>query len=108
MGNLVADELLYSDNATIQSLTALATPQTALAANTTRKGGILYNDADQPCDVKLGTGVSATSFSVRLHKKDAEGIGDALNLGSQRVYTGAIEVLWIGTPVGALRVTEVT
>lgn len=108
LGNLVADELLYADNSTVQSLTATSSAQTALAANSTRKGALLYNDADTACYIKLGTGVTSSSFTLRLHAKDTDGIGDVLNLGSQRVYTGPIEVIWAGSPTGALRITEIT
>lgn len=108
LGNLQSDDLLSSANATVQSLTASASEQTALAVNTDRKGGLLYNDADQGCYIKLGTGVTTSSFTLRLHKKDADGLGDVLNLGALRVYTGAITVMWDVGVTGAMRITEIT
>ena len=108
MGNLVADELLYADNSTTQSLTALATAQTALAANTERKGGTLYNDVDKPCYVKFGSGVTTTSFHFKVSPKDSNGIGGRLDLGTQRVWTGSIEVIWDAAPTGALRIGELS
>lgn len=107
-GNLVADTLLYADNSTVQSLTASGAVQTALASNSLRSGGFLYNDADTACYVKFGATATTSSFTVKLGKKDTDGIGGSLNLGTLRVYTGIITVIWDGAPTGALRITELT
>ncbi|MCR4339262.1 MAG: hypothetical protein NUW01_05160, partial [Gemmatimonadaceae bacterium] len=66
IGNLSANELLSSDGATVTSLTADDLVQTALAANTARRGGLLYNDTDKSCYVKFGPGASTTSFTARI------------------------------------------
>ena len=108
IGNLKANELLSSDGATVTSLTADDEVQTALVANNSRHGGALYNDTDKCAYVKFGAGASTSSFTVRLAKKDADGIGGFLNLGALRVYRGAITVIWESSPTGALRITELS
>lgn len=108
IGNLRGSELLSSAGSSVQSVSASDSVVTALAANTARKGGTLYNDTDKSCYVKLGAAASSTSFTVRLSKKDADGIGGFLNLGALRVYTGAITVIWDSGPTGAMRITELT
>lgn len=105
-GNLVADEVLFTDTATTQSVTASAIAQTALAANSTRKGASLYNDTDKACYIKFGTGVTASSFHYKLSPKDANNIGGRLDLGGWRVWSGVIEVIWDAAPTGALRIGE--
>lgn len=108
MGNLVADELLYADTATVQSLTASASLQTVLAENLSRKGGTLYNDTDKNCYVKFGDTASTTSFTAIVAKKDVDGVGGFLGLGAERVYTGVITCIWDAAPTGALRITELS
>lgn len=110
--NLAPSELLESANATVQSLTASGSVQTALATNQLRTGGFLHNDADRICFVKFGSGASPTSFTVALEAKDdtatPKRAGGSLNLGTLRVYTGLITVIWEASPTGALRITELT
>jgi hypothetical protein len=108
IGNLQANELLSSDGSTVTSVTAADSVLTALAANTARQGGVLFNDADKACYVKFGASASTTSFTAKLAPKDADGIGGYLNLGALRVYRGAITAIWDASPTGALRITELS
>lgn len=109
LGNLVADELLYADTATVQSVSYSTSEQTALVENTTRKGAMFENDSDRICYLKLGSGASPTSYTKAIHPKDANGIGGFLDLSwAQRAYTGIITVVWAAGGSGALRITELS
>lgn len=94
-------------DATVQSLTASVVPQTALAANGNRRGASFENDADKVCYLKLGIGVSTTSFTKKLDPKNANGVGGHYEM-QLPIFTGAIEAIWDTAPTGALHITELT
>jgi hypothetical protein len=108
IGMVPSAALFESEGATVTSVTADDEVQTALAANTNRKGALLYNDCDKACYIKLGSGASSTSFSAKIAPNDSMNIAGYFNVGALRVYTGAITVIWDATPTGALRITELT
>src|SRR3990167_4975306 len=109
VGNLSGDELLYARNATVQSVTASADAVTLLAANLARKGGYIENDADKALYRKFGSAASTTSYTKKLHPKDASAIGGAVNLADgTRVYTGIVTGIWDAGPTGSARITELT
>lgn len=109
LGNLVADDLVFADTATVQSISYDTNAQTALATNTLRKGCFFENDSDRVCYLKFGAGVSTSSYSKKLHPQDADLIGGFLNMNdAQRSYTGPITVLWAAGGSGSLRITELT
>jgi hypothetical protein len=53
-------------NATVTPVPAAATTTLLLAANASRVGVIIFNDAPTALYVKYGDGVSGSSFSVKL------------------------------------------
>lgn len=82
---------------------------TALLANTERRGAFFQNDADRACYLKFGSGVSSSSYTVKMNPKDPDGVGGTFDLGSLRaLYTGRIDAVWDAGVSGALRITELT
>jgi hypothetical protein len=108
LANVAPSELLDADAATPLSVTASTTAQTILAANVLRKGATFENDADKACYLKFGAGASPTSYTKKIHPKDAQGVGGFLSLGDLRCYTGLVSAVWDGPVTGALRTTELS
>lgn len=69
-----------------------------LAANTARKGFVIYNDSSQDVYIKYGTGASLTSFVYRIPANTAYEPSGA-------VHTGVIYHI-AAAASGTLRVTE--
>lgn len=63
-----------------------------------RRGFTAYNDSDAVCYLKLGTGASATSFTVAMAASSY--------YESPYEYQGAASAVWASAGDGALRVTE--
>ncbi len=73
---------------------------TLLAANANRLGATIYSDGNMRLLVKLGSGASASSFTVRMESN-----------GYYEVpfwYTGIITGIWLNLVDGTARVTELT
>lgn len=84
------------------SVASAISSTTLLAANTARKGAIIYNDSTSVLYILLSSGTaSSTAFSVLLAAN-----GGTLTLG-QAEYNGAITGIW-ATANGFARVTELT
>ena len=77
------------------------TSSTLKAANTSRRGLLIFNDADKPLLLKYGAVASPTSFTVKIA---AGGYWEM----PQPVYQGIIDGIWEAGPTGAARVTELT
>ncbi len=86
--------------ATLSNVTSSATSVNLLAANTNRKGLVIYNDSSAVLYVKFGTTASTTSFTFYVA---AGGHLQLLDL----IYTGAIDGIWSAAN-GAARVTELS
>ena len=107
MGNVAKDGVLRTGEegwatATLSSVTASLSSQLALAANTARRGAILFNDADARCLVCYGVTASASRVSLPV------GPGQFIAIPTP-IYTGRIDVIWeSGLTAGTLFVTEQT
>jgi hypothetical protein len=80
-------------------------PVTILAANPARSQASVFNDSAATLYLKLGTGVSATSFTVKMAP------GSLYELPQPAVgkpYQGIITGVWSAAGAGAARVTELT
>jgi hypothetical protein len=86
--------------ATLSALASKATSDTALAANTARKGVIMVNTDANDCRVKFGATASASSFSVIV-----PGGGGQWQMESP-IYTGVIDAIWDADGSGSLFITE--
>jgi len=84
---------------TLANVTASATSQTALAANTSRRTAIFYNDSTSDCYLKYGATASNTSFTYYLPSFGTLSIDGA-------EYAGLIAVIH-ASATGSLRVTEI-
>lgn len=93
--------LAVAATAAVTSVNDQATSTTLLAANTSRKGAVIFNDSTSILYLKFGTTASATDFTMKL------GPGESGYL-TQPVYTGRIDGIWSADASGAARVTELT
>ena len=100
-----AEELAVPDTiGTTCTSVAAAVADTVLAAANLNRGIVtVHNDSSSVLYLKLGTGASPTSFTVRMAPQGYY----ELPLGSgDRVYTGSINGYW-SSASGSARVTEV-
>ena len=84
---------------TTSNVTAAVADTLLLASNPNRAGASIYNDSTASLYVKLGSGASTTSFTVKLNKDDYYEIPYG--------YTGIVHGYW-SSASGAARVTEMT
>jgi hypothetical protein len=94
------DELTRPATSAVTSVAGAAVATTLLAANTARKGFMIFNDSTANLFLKFGSDASTTSFTVRL------GNGDFYEM-NERVYTGIITGIW-SVAAGNARITELT
>lgn len=87
--------------ATLSNVASSASAVTILAANTSRRGATVFNDADKALYLKFGASASATSFTVKI------AAGGYYELPSP-VYQGVMSGIWEAGPTGSARVTELT
>jgi hypothetical protein len=86
--------------ATKTNVTSVITSTTILAANTARRGALIFNDSTALLYLSYGTGTaSTTSFSVRV-------AAGALFVIDTTLWTGAITGIWAAAN-GAARVTDI-
>lgn len=86
--------------ATLANVTAAVATTVLRAANTARRGLLIFNDSTSVLYVNFGSAASSTAFTVKL-------AGGAYYEMPPTVYTGAINGIWV-TANGAARVTEIT
>lgn len=91
-----------STTGTVTAIARSATVQTALAANSSRKSYLLWNDSGANCFVKFATGATTADFSVRISSNSGYEPPGTLR------YTGIITVIWGTGGAGNLLVTEYT
>jgi len=84
---------------TLTNVNASASSGTLAAANSSRRGLIIANDADKALMLKYGATASATSFTVKV----AAGGYWEMPLP---IYAGLVDGIWETGPTGAARVTE--
>jgi hypothetical protein len=90
---------MNSATSTPSNVSASASNVTVLAANTGRKGAMVYNDSTSILYLKYGATASATSFTVKMFPDDYHEVPFG--------YTGIIDGIWVAA-AGAARVTELT
>ncbi len=93
--------------ATLSNVAYSDTVVDLLAANANRRGAMVQNDTDRTLYLKLGAAATASSYTVALGPKDANGVGDYYEL-PYPVYVGLITGIWAAGGAGAARVTELT
>lgn len=86
--------------ATLSNVSSSATSVTLVAANTARRGAVIYNDSTAALYVKFGATASATSFTYYVAP------GQHLELPTV-TYTGVIDGIWASAN-GSARVTELS
>ena len=86
---------------TASNVSGSASSVTLLAANASRVGAMIFNDAANVLYVKLGATASTTSYTVQL------AASAYYELPSSPIYTGVIDGIWSASG-GAARVTELT
>lgn len=85
----------------VSSVAASAVNQTLIAANTARRGAMVFNDsATATLFLKLGATASATSYTVQIPPNNYYELPSP-------VYTGRIDGIW-SAAVGDARITELT
>lgn len=93
--------LSSSSSPAVTSVSDSATSQILIAANTARKGLLIFNNSSQILYVKFGTTASATDFTVRLTPY-------ATYEMTGTIYTGRIDGIWAADSTGAALITELT
>lgn len=86
------------ETGTVSRVDASTTAVTLLAANTLRKAAIFYSDSSATLYLKLGSGATLTSFTIKL-------LPDSTFAIPLPVYTGIVTGIW-DTATGAVAVTE--
>ena len=93
----------FEDWAVAASVTPVGSSDSAVtlkAANTSRRGLLVYNDSTANLFLKLGSGASSSSFTFKLEA------GDYYEL-PRPMYTGIVTGIWSAVNGNAL-VTELT
>lgn len=90
-----------SSTSAVTSVSGSATSVSLLAANTSRKGALFFNDSTATLYLKLGTTASTSSYTVQI------GSNAYFELPDTKIYTGAIDGIW-SSAAGAVRITELT
>jgi hypothetical protein len=84
----------------VTNVAALATNQTLIVSNASRRGVSVYNDSTATLYLKLGSTLSSsTSFTVKMAPDSYYEVPFS--------YTGTINGTW-SAAIGSARVTEVT
>lgn len=99
-GNLLVAQSPVAVSAAVTSVAGSTSSVSLLAANSSRKGFIIYNDSTAILYVKLGATASTSSFTYRL---TPNGIITESAFG----YTGAIDGIWVSA-TGNARITELS
>lgn len=86
-----------SGTGTSANVTGTGASISLIASNASRKGATIFNDSAVTAYVKLGSGASSTSFTVKMVDQSYYEVPFK--------YTGVIEGLWAS---GSIRVTELT
>jgi hypothetical protein len=98
-GQVVRPVPLTTSTTTVAQVASSATVVTLLAANTARMGATIFNQSTSVCYVKLGSGASATSYTVRMSANAYYEVPFG--------YTGIITGIWAAVN-GNAYVTELT
>jgi len=88
----------YASGSTITRVAAATVDTLLLAANTDRAGGVLFNESNKTCYVKLGDVATVTSYTVQLYTNSYY----QLPVG----YTGIVKAIWANGASGSIQVTE--
>ena len=85
----------------LANVTASASAVTVAGANPARRGLIVFNDADVAVLLKFGSAASATSFTDKV-------AAGAVWYMEGPIYNGIVTGIWVSSPTGSARVTELT
>lgn len=100
-GPVIVDPETFG-TAVVSSVALSVVTVTLLAANTSRKAAIFYNNStNRFLFLKYGAGASTVSFTLRI------GPGGAFEM-PQAIYNGIVTGIWNAAGAGACLVTEVT
>ena len=94
------DRSLVAAVATLTNVASSATTVSLLAANTNRRGVIIFNDSNQSLYVKYGATASTTSFTYLMTPKSTWEM-------ILPIFQGAIDGIWASAN-GSARITELT
>lgn len=87
--------------AAVTSVAASTSVVTLLAANTARRMATVSNDSNKYLYLKLGTGASVTSYTVKIDTDEYYELPFP-------AYTGIVTAIWQTGASGAARITEIT
>jgi len=94
------DRSLVAAAAALTNVASSATTVSLLAANTNRRGVIIFNDSNQSLYVKYGATASTTSFTYLMTPKSTWEM-------ILPIFQGAIDGIWASAN-GSARITELT
>jgi hypothetical protein len=94
------DRSLVAAAATLTNVASSASSVSLLAANTARRGVIIFNDSNQSLYVKYGATASTTSFTYLMTPKSTWEM-------ILPIFQGAIDGIWASAN-GSARITELT
>lgn len=86
--------------ATLSSVNDSASSVSLLAANSGRKGFVIYNDSTEILYVAFSATATTSAFTYRLVPTAT------LECYGEKNYTGAISGIWASNASGAARITE--
>lgn len=90
-----------ADTATVTSVPDTDSSGTLAAANTSRKGLVVYNKSTEVLYLKYGSGASASSFTDIVAPDQKHVMGPT-------IYTGIVTGVWSANASGVALVTELT
>ncbi|NIO39507.1 MAG: hypothetical protein GTO41_04505 [Burkholderiales bacterium] len=99
-GFLIVDQLRPAFS-TVTALPQSVVAATALVATAARRGAFFYNNASSRVFIKLGAGVSATSFTTSFTRNGFYEV-------QWPTYTGIITAVWATPGGGDLQITELS
>lgn len=87
-----------TSSATLSNQAGSATNVTLLAANSSRKGAIVFNDGTSALYIKYGATASSSSYTFKV-------FANGLWVMPAPIYTGQIDGIW-DSATGTARITE--
>lgn len=100
--NVAAGGSTPAGTSTLSNVASSASSVTLLSSNSSRLGGMFFNDSTSRVLVKFGTTASATSFTTAIGPQGYFELPAATGL-----YSGRIDAIWDAAN-GNMRITELT
>lgn len=92
----------YSSTATLTQVNRSNASTTLKAANSSRRGLVLYNNTGAVCYVSFAATSSTTAFTLAINNNET------VSLDKTPIYTGIITGIWGSNGAGQMMVTELT